>query len=155
MWSKGYVADETRAAFARVGELATQTENSAARSLTRNAQFVGSLARGEMDTARKTADSFLRETKEDRRPMEAAHARRLLGATCFLQGELALARDHLERALGGYKPEWDMDVRRLFGADTRILSTSYLTMSTWLLRDIEYARRLIEQAIRDAIASND
>jgi hypothetical protein len=28
-------------------------------------------------------------------------------------------------------------------------------MSTWLLGDIEYARRLIEQAVRDAIASND
>jgi predicted ATPase len=155
MWSKGYVAEETRAAFARVGELAAQTENSVARSQTRNAQFVGSLARGQINTARKTAESFLREAEAAGHPMEAAHARRLLGGACFFQGELALARGHFEQALAGYKPEWDMDVRHLFGADTRILSTSYLAMSTWLLGDIEYARRLIEQAVRDANASND
>jgi class 3 adenylate cyclase/predicted ATPase len=155
MWSKGYVAEETRAAFARVGELAAHTENNVARSQTRNAQLVGSIARGEMDTARKNAESFLRETEAAGHPMEAAHARRLLGGTCFYQGELALARGHFEQALAGYKPEWDMDVRHLFGADTRILSTSYLAMSTWLLGDIDYARRLIEQAVREANASDD
>ncbi len=46
-----------------------------------------------------------------------------------------------------------MEARRVFGADTRILATSYLALATWLLGNVENARRLIERAIREGRAS--
>jgi predicted ATPase len=46
-----------------------------------------------------------------------------------------------------------MDARRLFGTDTRLTATVYLVLTMWLLGNVEYARRLIETAVRDGHAS--
>jgi predicted ATPase len=147
MYSKGYTAEETRAAFARVGELAGQAETSTTRRQTRHALWAGSLMGGEINPARSLAESLLREAVAEGNA--AAHARRSLGLTCLYQGELALARDHLERALADDAPERDMDARRLFGIDFKPTATGYLALSVLALGDAEHARRLIDQAVRE------
>ena len=105
--------------------------------------------RSEMNSARMIAEAFLREAEAEGRRVDAALARRAVGSTCLFQGELALARNHTERALADIVPEQEIDARRQFGTDTRILATTYLALATWLLGDVEYARRLIAVAIRD------
>jgi predicted ATPase len=57
--------------------------------------------------------------------------------------------------LADHAPEWDMDARRVFGSDNRIVATNYLALSTWLLGDLECGRGLIEQAVREAQQSGD
>src|SRR5262249_10451827 len=47
MWSKGFVAEETRAAFARARELTAGADNSAERFVIYYSQWLGSLGRGE------------------------------------------------------------------------------------------------------------
>ena len=153
MWSKGFAAEEAKAAFARASDLSLQTESSAERSTVYYARWIRSLVRSEMNSARMISEAFLREAKAEGRGVDAALARRAVGSTCLFQGELALARSHTERALADIVPEQEMDARRQFGTDTRILATTYLSLATWLLGDVEYARRLIEVAIRDGHAS--
>ncbi|HZZ21853.1 MAG TPA: AAA family ATPase [Roseiarcus sp.] len=147
MYSKGYAAEETRAAFARVVELAGRDETSIARRQTRHAQWARSLMGGEITSARSLAEALLREAEAEGRA--AVHAHRALGLTCLYQGKLALARSHLERALADDAPEPDMDARRLFGIDFKTTATAYLALSVLALGDAEYARRLIDQAVRE------
>ncbi|MBV9286583.1 MAG: AAA family ATPase [Hyphomicrobiales bacterium] len=147
MYSKGYTAEETRAAFARVGELADQDQTSIARRQTRHAYWAKSLMGGELTSARSLAESFLREAEAE--GPAAAYARRALGLTCLYEGKLALARSHLERALAEDAPERDIDARRLFGIDFKTTATGYLALSVFALGDAEYARRLIDQAVRE------
>ena len=109
--------------------------------------------RSEMNAARMIAESFLGEAEAEGRRGDVALARRAVGSTCLFQGELALARSHTERALADIVPEQDIDARRQFGTDTRIIATTYLALAMWLLGDVEYARRLSEVAIRDGHVS--
>ncbi len=153
MWSKGFAAEETEAAFARASDLSLQTAGSAERSTISYARWIRNFIRSEMNAARLIAESFLHEAEAEGRRTEAALARRTIGSTCLFQGELALARSHLERALADIVPEEEVDARRQFGTDTRVLVTTYLALAMWLLGDVEYARRLIEAAVRDGHVS--
>src|SRR6516162_8148524 len=74
--------------------------------------------------------------------------RRLLGATCLLQGDLAEARIHLERTVADHAPDRDGEARFRFGIDTRAGALAYLALTSWHLGEVERARLSIEQAIR-------
>jgi predicted ATPase len=149
MWSKGFADAETEAAFARASDLSLQTEGSPERSTIYYARWGRNFVRSEMNAARMIAESFLREAEAEGRRMEAALAHRVLGSTLLLQGELALARSHIERALADIVRDQETDARRLFGIDTRVTATTYSAWAMWLLGDADYARRLIEAAVRD------
>ena len=150
MWSKGFAADETSAAFARSRELAGGTESAAERFPPYYVQWVRSLAQGEHRQAQRSAESFLWEAEEGGYATEAGVARRCLGASCFYQGKLLEAQTHLERALADYRPDRDAQARFRFGYDTGILATANLVTTTWLLGQVERARQLAEQAVRSA-----
>jgi hypothetical protein len=153
MWSKGFAAEETEAAFARARDLSLQTQSSAEQSMVSCARWISSFARSEMNSARVIAESFLREAEGEGRSMEAALARRALGSTLLFQGELALACSHLEGALAEIVPEQEIDARRRFDTDIRVIATTYLTLVTWLLGEVERARSLIKEAVSDGHAS--
>jgi class 3 adenylate cyclase/predicted ATPase len=155
MWLKGFAAEETKAAFARAAELAEQGGTGADLYRVYQGQWDASWFHGELILARKLAESFVHEAEAKGHGMEAAVAHRTLGQTCVTQGELALARNHLERALALHDPEKGMDARRAFGTDTRIAATAILGWSAWLLGEIELGRRLIDQVVRDGCASDE
>ena len=149
MWAKGFAAAETTAAYARVGELASQTGDSVERNVAHQAQWIASFIRGDLNLAREHVEMFLREAEASRRMMDTVVAHRSVGLTCIFQGELELARFHLERALTDHVPERDMDARRLFGADAGVTSKAFLALLAWLMGEADYARQLIDQAIRE------
>jgi predicted ATPase len=150
IWGKGYGAEETMAAFARVGELAGPTENYAARFAAYDAQSLGSFIRGEYAQTRETAETFLREAMAEGRATEAGVARRMLGLVCVVQGDLKTGRSVLERALADYVPERDADTQLRFGRDTQVSASAYLALAEWHLGEVERARHLINQAARRA-----
>jgi predicted ATPase len=150
MWSKGYAAEETRAAFARVRELAGGTENAAERFPAYYAQWVRSLFRGEHRQARGTAEAFLREAEYGGYVTEAGVARRCLGLTCLNQGDLMEARTILERALADYRPNRDAVAMFRFGLDSGVAAAAWLASATWHLGEVKRARQLAEQAVRSA-----
>src|SRR5208283_5293572 len=72
MWSQGYGSEEAKAAFARALELAKGVDKAAERFEAYYGLCVGSLMRGELRSARETAETFLRETEQEERATEAA-----------------------------------------------------------------------------------
>jgi class 3 adenylate cyclase/predicted ATPase len=147
MYSKGYIAEETRAAFARAGEFAGQAETSTLRRQTRHAQWAMNLMGGEINSARSLGESWLLEAEAQGRFVAPAH--RAVGLTCLYQGELALARAHLELALADHAPEQDEDARQMFGIDFKTTAMGYLALSVLALGDAKHARHLIDQAVRE------
>ena len=152
MWSQGYGSEEAKAAFARSLELAKGVDKAAERFEAYYGLCVGSLMRGELRSARETAETFLRETEQEERATEAAAARRCLGTACLFQGDLAVAQAHFEQALRIFDSERDREAKFRFGHDTGVAATVYLALAHWLLGE-EPARRLIEAAIARAIES--
>jgi class 3 adenylate cyclase/predicted ATPase len=150
MWSKGLASDEAKAAFDRVREIASPTQDPAERFAGYYGRFAWSLMHGELPSTRDIAAAFLREAEAEGRTTEAGVAHRVLGLTCVMQGEFALARDHLERAVRDYAPDRDRDSRWL---DNGITAAAQLAWPVWFQGEVERARQLSEQAIRDAIDS--
>jgi hypothetical protein len=149
-WAKGFAAEETEAAFARVGEFAGLTETAAAPFVAYYAQVLRSMMRGEFWSARETAEVFLREAEAGGRGMEAGVARRMLGMILLFQGDLGLARSLVEQALADFVPERDGEARFQFGLDSQVGAAALLALVEWHLGEVTRARQLSEQAIRRA-----
>jgi class 3 adenylate cyclase/tetratricopeptide (TPR) repeat protein len=149
MWSKGFAADETSAAYARVGELASQTGDSIEQNVARQAQWIASFVRGNLNLAREQVEIFLRHAEASGRPLDIGAAHRSVGLTCIFEGEFARARLHLEQALADYLPERDKEARHLFGTDTAVAAKAFMSLLAWLTGEPDDARRLIDQAIRE------
>ena len=153
MWSRGYGSDEAKAAFAHAQELATGVDNAAGRFDAYYGLFIGSLVRGELRSARETAEKFVREAEKEERITEAGAARRTLGVACLLQGDLAVARAHFEQALWLFDPKRDREAKFRFGPDVGAAATGYLAVTNWLLGEAGPARKLMEESISRAIES--
>jgi tetratricopeptide (TPR) repeat protein len=148
MWGKGFAAEETEAAFARVAELAGAAENATARFVAMDARVSRSVMRGEFAGGREIAETFLREAEAEGRATEAGAARRVLGFVLLCQGELRVARSVLERAFGDYVPQRDGEARLGFSRANEVLVTAYLALTEWHSGEVERARHLIDRAIR-------
>ena len=85
---------ETKAAFARAGELARQVENAADRFSAYYGQWVAGLTRGDIGLAREMAELFLHEVEVQPNLPEACVGHRIFGTTCWYMGEFARAHDH-------------------------------------------------------------
>ena len=147
MWSKGWSADETKAAWERTGDLATRSERPAERFPALYGQCVWSLLRGEIYAARDIAERFLREAEAAERIAEIGVAHRLLGNCCLQLGDLARARSQLESALNSCEGARDSAVVEKFGQDPEVASRAFLALASWHLGDLQRARQLIEAAI--------
>ncbi len=153
MWAKGYAAEETKAANARVSELATEIGNPEALFDAYYGRWTWAIMRGALGSARETAECFLREAERAARPMEAAAAHRSLGLTYLVQGDFEDARAHFEQTLRIHDPERDREARYRFGQDSDVGATAYLAHAAWRLGDVERARELIDEADAGATES--
>ena len=151
MWSKGFTAEETKVAFARVEELATEVGDAEAPLDACYARWVHSIWRGEFRSAGEAAESFLRVAERAARPTEAAVGHRILGWTCLLQGDLEKARTHCEQTLRIYDPERDREAKFRFGQDSAVAATGLLALAAWRLGDVERARELMDEAVARAV----
>jgi predicted ATPase len=154
MWSKGYAAEETKTAFARAGEFATEIGSAQTLGETYYARFSRSLFRGELGSAREAAESFLREAEREAGPTEVAAAHRVLGLALLFQGDFAQARAHCEQTLRIYDPERDREAKFRLGPDSKVAATSYLALAAWCLGGVAHARELIDEARARAVESD-
>ena len=153
MWGKGFLAEETKAAIERVGELAAEIANVEAPFDAYFARWSYSFFRGEFGSARETAESFLRAAEHAARPTEATAAHRILGATLVYQGDFEGGRARLEHTLRIYDPERDREAKFRFGPDPQVAAISNMANADWCLGDVLRARELIHEAAARAVES--
>jgi tetratricopeptide (TPR) repeat protein len=149
MWSKGFAAEETKAAFARTAELAGKTDDFSERFIALQGQFVAACTGGELRSARELAMMLLLEAEDAGRIREAGRANIWLGLIAYWHGDFVEARTHCERALAARDPNPDPKVRELLG-DQSTYASSFLAATMWQLGEVERARELIDTATRRA-----
>jgi predicted ATPase len=148
LWSKGYGADETKAAFERTGDLATGLGLSAERFPAYYGQWAWSMLRGDIRAARGIAEAFLRAAEATGGVAEIGVAHRVLGLAYAYLGNLAGAQSQLELAVNSHDHEPDSEVRERFGFDSGVATRANLAYASCLSGDLHRARRLIEEAMR-------
>ena len=153
MWSKGYAAPETAAAFARAQELAADGESTSERFVTYVGQWGVKVVSADLKAAREIAETMLHEAGPDAQTPEALTAHRLVAVVSLCQGNFAAARIHSEKVLMIDDSGWDRDVKLRFGHDSRIAAFCYLGLSRWTLGEVGSARQQIEKAITSAAES--
>jgi hypothetical protein len=151
MWSRGFGAEESKAAFIRARELATAIDNATERFTAYYGLWLGNMVRGELGFARETAETFLREAERGARTRECGFARRLLGTTCFFQGDFIDAQANLVEALSVYDPEREREARFRLGQATGAAARALLAITKWKLGEVGPARAPIEEAVEQAI----
>jgi predicted ATPase len=151
LWSKGFAADETKAAYTRARELAAGATDADERFPTYYGLWVGSLLRGELVLARETAETFLSDAKAEGRTTEAAVASRNLGQTCLYQGDVIEAQARYQEALRDYDPEHGRDYKVRFAQDHRAAAKALLALTSWVFGEIAAARDMIEGALEISI----
>ena len=147
LWSKGYAADEAKAAFERTSALATRAELPADGFSALFGRFLWSWSRGEFRVARDIAERFLREAEAEGRLAEARVAHIALGQACLQLGDLREARTQLELGLSRFE-ELGSELRERFGLDVGAIARAFLALTMWLSGDLPRARELIEEATR-------
>jgi predicted ATPase len=153
MWSKGYGAPETRAAFARARDLATKSGSFANRSIANYGHWANSHMRGEFTLARETAEIFVQEAENEGRLPEVSIARRMLGFTCLFSGNFTEARAHLEEALRVYNAGWSTDDKFRLSVEPGLAAMAYLAEANWMLGDVTRAHNLIDESVSRSIAA--
>ena len=153
MWSRGYGAEETKAAFARAQELATGVDNAAGTVRRLLPQFAGCMVRGEPESARTTAENFVDDAKN-----EGTHSRNSRRFPHRWAWRLALGRilrkpARISRRRSGYcDPKWDGEARRRSRHGLRDQRDSLPRRHVvWQFGEVGPARKLIDEAISRAI----
>ena len=149
MWSKGYAAEETRAAFTRATELAAKSEDRPEAYVAYFGRWARYFMRGEFQKAGEIAESFLHEAETAKRISAAGAARNYLGLTRIFEGKLSEARTNLEHVLAGWGPAPD-NLPPKTSPRYQINAASYLALVEWQVGDLGRARQLSEQAIQQA-----
>jgi predicted ATPase len=156
MFSRGFGAEESKAAFIRARELPAAIDNPTERSSIYFGLWVGNMVRGELRFAREIAETFLREAERGGWTTERGFGRRLLGSTCLWQGDFIEAQANLVEALSIYDPERvrkastgvELGILRELVAET---APALLAIANWQLGEVGPARVLIEGALAHAI----
>ena len=144
LWSKGYAADETKAAVERTSALAANAELPAERFSALYGRYLWSWSRGEFRAARDTAERFLREAEGEEGIAEARVAHVILGVACMQLGDLREARTQLELGLSRFEGAGS-EFRQKFGLDGGASARAFLALTMWLSGDLPRARELIEE----------
>ena len=150
MWSKGFAAEETKAALAQTLSLASQSDNTAERMKAHHARWAALYVSGQLQSAQRSprSSSGRRNWRGD--APAAASAGRLLGVTRLYQGRFAEARDLCLEAFSILGPAREASARRVHGNDTGIATKAYLAMIAWSVGDVIGAASQFEQALTEA-----
>jgi len=150
MYSRGFGAEESKAAFTQARELATAIDNPTERFNIYYGLWIGNLMRGELRLARDIAETFLREAERESRVMECSVGHRLVGFICLWLGDLVDAQSNFLEALSIYDPERDCEARFRFGYDIGAIARVFLALAKWLLGEVGPTRAILEEAVANA-----
>ena len=144
--ARGFGAAETADAFAKARKSAAGGKDAPERLAAEYGLWAGDFVRGELPSMRAHSAAFLGDVEARPNSPEAGVAHRAAGITCWVAGEYAQAREHLERALALFQPGRDDDLAFRFGPDPGVLAMNYLALTLWPMGDIGGAVSLVDRA---------
>ena len=145
LWAKGFAAEETKAAFARVQEIAGSAKEPAARIAIHDAECLRTFMRGEFREAQEIAETMLHEAGAEAQGPEAGAFRRMLGLIRLYQGELKAAQTIFEGELTEFQ----------LGPAGQVNAAAFLALTEWHLGEVVRARQHIQQAVQWADEMGD
>ncbi|MDE2374685.1 MAG: hypothetical protein KGL96_10690, partial [Hyphomicrobiales bacterium] len=145
--ARGQHSAETQEAFSRARELASGIEDPLQRFSSYYGLWAGGYTRSEKRTMTEAAEALLRETDSRPESGEAGVAARINAITCWMVGDAAIAREHLEKDLSLYRPERDRDLAHRFAQDQGVATKIYLSLVVWVLGEPDRARGVINEAL--------
>jgi DNA-binding SARP family transcriptional activator/predicted ATPase len=145
--TRGYAAPEVGRAFARARELCQEVEETAQlfRVLWPLSSFYG--ARAEYRTANEIGQQLLSLAQRIEDPLLIALAHWALGWHLHLQGELASARDHLEKMLDFYDLQQHRSLLFTYGQDPGVSCLAWSSWALWLLGYPDQALKRSQEAL--------
>jgi AAA ATPase domain len=152
MMTKGYGAEETRAALAKA-EGASGVAKTPEYWTVRYGRLVGDLMAAKFDAMREGAIAFIAEADAAGQPGHVSVARRVLGFAKIITGDFAGAVADLRRAVAEYDGARDAELNTYYGHDLLANALATLAQATWYLGDVDEAERLADTAIARAEAS--
>ena len=146
--TKGYAAIETGAAYDRARELCDRVGTSSQLFPIMYGQGVFSLVHGDYRKGQRIFEEFLSSAVKEGEDGLMLVARRMLGLSRFLRGDLIGARNFIEQALAAYEPARHRTLAFQYGADPQSAGLAWLALDLGVLGFPAQA----EQAALKAIA---
>jgi class 3 adenylate cyclase/predicted ATPase len=151
MWSKGFAAEETKAAYARVAESAESTHDFSVRFAAIYGPMRAACTEGQLRSARDLALTLLREAEEAEQVRETGVANNTLGIVAYWQGDFIESRARCETSLAACGAIPDPKDREFSNA----YASMFLALAMWQLGELGRARELTEEATKRAAEIGD
>jgi hypothetical protein len=148
--ARGYTAPETRAAYDRSEQLASELNDQARLYQALYGVFVGHLIAGEIKLAGPPVERLHRVASDGGDTAHVSLAYRLFGSWSFFRGYPVTAAEQLRGCLSTCGTVEQERLRWRFGPETTTAAQIFLAMTAWLLGRNEESATLSELAIADA-----
>ncbi|WP_026620844.1 putative ATPase/class 3 adenylate cyclase (plasmid) [Ensifer sp. WSM1721] len=150
MTAKGWAAPEVGQANARARELCERLADTSRLLPVLYGDWVFHVVRAELEAGRKAGEELLKRAQEEREVSAETVGNRIVGTDAFLRGEIAIAREYLERSLALYDPQQHRALAFLFAQDPRVAGLSVLSWTLFALGYPEQAEARSNEALADA-----
>ncbi|MQW65380.1 AAA family ATPase [Sinorhizobium meliloti] len=150
MTAKGWAAPEVGRANARARKLCERLGDKSRLFPVLYGDWVFHVVRAELEAGRKAGEELLRRAQEEREVSGETVGNRIAGTGAFLRGEIASAREYLERSLALYDPQQHRALAFLFAQDPRVAGLSVLSLTLFALGYPEQAQARSNEALADA-----
>jgi DNA-binding NtrC family response regulator/predicted ATPase/ABC-type cobalamin transport system ATPase subunit len=151
MATKGYAAPDTERAHARARELGQRVGDVVKLGPVLAGQWAHCLLKAQYQTARAVADELLALARQDDSVLTPATGHRAVGMTQLMLGEFVDAREQLEEAVAGYRPEQHhARALREYGYHPHAVALSYLGRTLSFLGYEDQALGRSREAVHEA-----
>lgn len=133
MATKGFAAQEVKATYAKALSLCRQVGETIQLFPALLGLRTYYLLRAELQTASELARQLLELAEQTQDPALLIQARRALAVNLFSLGELAPAREQLERAISLYDPKQHRSHAFSYGMEPGVQAIALLALNLWLL----------------------
>jgi class 3 adenylate cyclase/predicted ATPase len=131
---RGFAAPEVEALYTRARELCQQVGDTPQLFRVLFGLWGFSFVRAELPLARELGEQMMRLAQQAQDSALLLGAHRVLGATLLQQGEMALAREHLEQGITLYNPQQHRSLAFVYGGmDMGIMCRIHAAWALWFL----------------------
>ena len=147
LMTRGYAADQTRAAFEQAFELSSSVKDTEQQFLSAWGITAYHFIRGDMARSLDLSDELLKRAEATGNQNFRAVTLGSRGIILYSHGDFERSADQVKRGLALYGPEEQVEMARRFGLDVAVLSTAYGGRSQWIRGYPDQAIDMVERSV--------